>query len=256
MTSATSYRPQLRAVGIAVLLTIVAIAFGSILAVSLLIGYMRLTPAATGNVGPIVEIGVSLIALQGLSFPLVAWAYLRWRGDGWSLLNVSVPSLRDIGYVLGGFFASFTGLFIISIVLTALSVETAPNSVGETAAQNPGIIPLLVVCQFLLVGPGEELLFRGIIQGSLRERFSAGPAILLASMMFAPIHILALSGGLPAAAATIAILFVPSIVFGVLYEKTGNLAVPALTHGLYNGTLFGLTYLSTTVDAPELIHLF
>ena len=45
-------------------------------------------------------------------------------------------------------------------------------------------------------------------------------------------------------------LVLPTLVFGVVYELTENLVVPALTHGLYNATLFGLLYLTVTVDLP------
>jgi len=180
----------------------------------------------------------------------VAWAYVRRRGVGWSFVPASMPSLSAVKYIVGGYVAAFAGLLAISVLLTVLSVEPASNAAGETALENPGIIPVLAVLQFLLVGPGEELLFRGIIQGSLREHFGAWPAILLASAMFAPIHILALSGGPAAVATTIGILFLPSIVFGYLYEKTNNIVVPAFTHGLYNATLFGITYLGTQIEQP------
>jgi hypothetical protein len=112
--------------------------------------------------------------------------------------------------------------------------------------ENPDFIPILIVLVFLLNAPGEELLFRGVIQGLLRERFGPAASILLATSAFAPIHITALIGGLNAALVTIIILSIPSIVFGTVYELTDNLVVPTLVHGLYNATLFaGLYFVST-----------
>lgn len=259
MESATSNDggSRARAVLVAAGLALLGIAVGVVATIPVALAYSSLTSTPVDEISGVALLGVSLVSLQGLAFPLVAWAYVTRRGEGWSFVPASMPSLGDVKYVVGGYVASFGGLVVISVLLTLFSVEAASNTAGETALQNPGIIPYLAVLQFLLVGPGEELLFRGVIQGSLREHFGAWPAILLASLMFAPIHITALSGGPSAVLVTIGILFLPSIVFGYLYEKTGNIVVPAFTHGLYNATLFGVTYLQTQVEpAPELVTFF
>lgn len=243
-----------RAVGVAAALAVVAIVAGLVVSVPVTLAYGALTDTPVAEIGGVALLGISLVSLQGIAFPLVAWAYVRRRGVGWSFVPASVPSLSAVAYIVGGYLAAFAGLLVVSVLLTVVSVEPASNTAGTTALENPGIIPYLAVLQFLLVGPGEELLFRGVIQGSLREHFDAWPAILLASLTFAPIHILALSGGPAAVASTIGILFLPSIVFGYLYEKTDNVVVPAFTHGLYNATLFGITYLGTQIEqTPELL---
>jgi membrane protease YdiL (CAAX protease family) len=254
MESDLDDRSRWRAVAVAFGVVVLAFVAGIVISIPLTFAYGAVTNTPIEDIGAVPLLGISLVSLQGIGFPLVAWAYLRRRGLPWSFVPASVPSLRDVKYIVGGFFTAFGGLIVISLLLTVFSVQAAENSAGQTALQNPGIIPYLAVLQFLLVGPGEELLFRGVIQGRLREYFDAWPAILLTSLMFAPAHLLALSGGATAVLATIGILFVPSIIFGYLYEKTNNIAVPALAHGLYNATLFGLTYLQTQVEpAPELL---
>ena len=255
MESATpsSSRPggsRTRAVGVAAALAVLGIVVGIVVSIPVTLAYGAATNTPIEEIGGVALLGISLVSLQGIAFPLVAWAYVRRRGVGWSFVPASTPSLSAVKYIVGGYLAAFGALIAVSVVLSVVSVEPAQNTAGTTALENPGIIPSLAVLQFLLVGPGEELLFRGVIQGSLREHFDAWPAILLASVMFAPIHILALSGGPAAVATTIGILFVPSIVFGYLYEKTDNIVVPAFTHGLYNATLFGLTYLATQIEQP------
>jgi len=243
-----------RAVLVAAGLAVLGIAVGVAVTVPVTLAYSSLTNTPIDDVGGVALLGISLVSLQGIAFPLVAWGYVRRRGVGWSFVPASTPTLRGVLYIAGGYVAAFGALIVVSLLLTLLAVEPAQNSAGTTALENPGIIPYLAVLQFLLVGPGEELLFRGVIQGSLREHFGAWPAILLASVTFAPIHIFALSGGPTAVATTVGILFLPSIVFGYLYEQTDNIVVPAFTHGLYNATLFGVTYLSTQFEqAPELL---
>jgi membrane protease YdiL (CAAX protease family) len=239
-----------RAVGVAVGLALLGMLVGIVVTIPVTLAYSSFAGTPIEDIGGVALLGISLVSLQGIAFPLVAWGYVRRRGVGWSFVPASVPSLSAVGYIVGGYLVAFGGLIVISVVLAVLALEPAENTAGTTALANPGIIPYLAVLQFLLVGPGEELLFRGVIQGSLREHFDAWPAILLASLTFAPIHILALSGGPAAVATTIGILFLPSIVFGYLYEKTDNIVVPAFTHGLYNATLFGITYLSTQIEQP------
>ena len=230
---------------------------GFILAIPAAIVVANAYVLATGNqIGPVATLGISMLSLQGIAFPVTAWLYLRYRDRPWSFVPASFPSLRDLKYVAASYIGIFAVVYAIAIVLTVTSTEAASNSAATTALEHPDIIPYLAVLQLLLIGPGEELLFRGVIQGSLREYFSAPAAILLASVTFAPAHITALAGGLQAVAVTVGILFVPSLFFGYLYEKTENIVAAALAHGLYNATLFALMYVAVQTGAePEMLVL-
>ncbi|WP_232700986.1 CPBP family intramembrane glutamic endopeptidase [Halobacterium wangiae] len=240
----------------------VAVAFGIAL-----LGFVLAIPATlvvanayvllTGNeIDAVAGLGISMVSLQGIAFPATAWLYIRYSDRSWSFIPASFPSLRDLKYVAASYIGVFASVYAVAILLAVTSTETASNTAATTALEHPEIIPYLIVLQLLLIGPGEELLFRGVIQGSLRERFSAPAAILLASLTFAPLHITALVGGLQAVAVSIAILFVPSIFFGYLYEKTENIVAPAVAHGLYNGTLFALMFAAIEAGVePELLVL-
>ncbi|WP_156708245.1 CPBP family intramembrane glutamic endopeptidase [Natronomonas sp. CBA1123] len=116
------------------------------------------------------------------------------------------------------------------------------NSVSRTP---PRIFLVLIVLAFVLIGPGEELLFRGIIQSRLRETFSAPVGLAVATAIFAAAHAGSLSGPTSGVALTITLLFFPGLVFAITYEMTDNVVVPAIIHGLYNATLFALAYVST-----------
>jgi membrane protease YdiL (CAAX protease family) len=191
---------------------------------------------------------LSLVAVQGIAFPGIALLYFRYRGRSLRrFVPFSVPSPREVGLVVVAWLGALVLVAVgANVVIQVLGTEPASNSAAETAAQNPEFIPYLIPLVFLLNAPGEELLFRGVIQGLLRERFGAAGAIVLATSAFAPIHITALIGNFEAALVTITILSIPSIVFGAVYEWTDNLLVPTLVHALYNATLFvGLYVVST-----------
>ena len=85
----------------------------------------------------------------------------------------------------------------------------------------------------ILVPVVEELLYRGVLQESLR-RAGLGPwvAICITTTVFVVMHIAAVLPGSPHALASLAVL---SIGFGWLYEKTGRLVAPMVLHAAFNG---------------------
>lgn len=187
---------------------------------------------------------------QYLGFIGLGVWYLRRRGyDGAgirSYLGIRRPSLREIGLVLLGWVAIFIMVIVVSLVVQAFLPQPAENE-GATqfaeGATNPAVLGAGVLFMFLVVGPCEEFLYRGIVQNRLRERLTALPAIVLASAVFASVHVVALSGGDPVAmATTVGILFVPALVLGALYEYTGNLVVVSLLHGLHNSVILSFVF--------------
>ncbi|MFO8113750.1 MAG: lysostaphin resistance A-like protein [Halorubrum sp.] len=191
---------------------------------------------------------LTLVLGQYVAFGGLAIAYLTWRGldraGTVAYLGVRRPSLKEIGLIVGGWALILVAIIVVSFVVQLLGTETASNQSAELAMQNPAIIPLLIAASFLVIGPSEEILYRGVVQGRLRESLSPVPAILIASAIFAAVHVIALTGGASARFTTIAILFLPSIVFGAVYEYTENLVVPALLHGLHNAVIFTILYVS------------
>lgn len=80
----------------------------------------------------------------------------------------------------------------------------------------------------------EELFFRGLLQGQLAERYSAGVAILLTSAVFGAAHFANAPGwsGLVLAVSVGA----AGIVLGAVRHFTGRLGSSMLTHALFNAT--------------------
>jgi membrane protease YdiL (CAAX protease family) len=91
----------------------------------------------------------------------------------------------------------------------------------------------------LWAGVGEELYFRGYVQGALRKRHSARYAIVVAAALFAVRHYMQMLLLLPkypifAASAWVLVAFPLGIVLGLIYEKTKSLWVPIAIHCLFN----------------------
>ena len=250
-----SPRAVARAVAVAVLLAAVGIGVGVAL-----VGVVAFVLSAAGvPVTPLSSIVLSLALATGVGFGGVALAYLRYRGRGTEYVGLAVPSLREVAFVVAGYVASFALVILSSVVLATTETEAAPNTVAETGAQNPEILLFLIPASLLLIGPGEELLYRGVIQNRLGEALPAPAAIVLASLLFASIHYFSLAGAPRARLVSISVLVLPTLVFGTAYELTDNIAVPALIHGAYNATLFSLLYLTLrfagTDQLPEAVAL-
>lgn len=207
-----------------------------------------------------------LVLLQFLLFVVVGVGYLRWRGfdrdDILGYLGVGLPSLRDIGLILVTWIVMFIAMIVVAIVITTVvpelvgveETEPAENPATVAIEENPEFIFIGIAAMFLVVGPAEEILFRGVIQNRLRERLSVVPAIVLASAIFAAAHTMALAGQDPVAISmTLGILFVPSLGLGAIYEYTGNIVVPSLLHGFHNSVVLLAVYTAATGDPESMV---
>jgi len=85
-----------------------------------------------------------------------------------------------------------------------------------------------MIYMFLFVGLGEELLFRGLLQIDLMKVFGVKGGLILASLMFAIMHLTWRS--IP----ELGFVFVAGLVLGFLYWKTKNLVLPTIVHGANN----------------------
>lgn len=229
-----------RTIVVAVLLGAGGLAVGT----GLVVATTLLARAAGFDLSPILFIVVSLVLVQGVAFGGVALAYLRYRDFGRSYIGIGVPDFRGALYTTVGYVASLSLGILGGVVVSTTGLEAGSNQAAQLGFENPEVLLLLIPASFVFIGPGEELLFRGVVQNRLREVLSPVPGILLASAIFAAIHFLAVTGSPSARLVTVSILLFPSLVFGTIYELTDNLAVPALIHGAYDATLFTLLYLA------------
>jgi membrane protease YdiL (CAAX protease family) len=193
---------------------------------------------------------VPFVVGQVVAFVGVSLGYLRWRGldreEIVAYLGIRRPTVvESVIAVIGPVLVLVTALTVSSLVLL-VGTEPAQNQGAQMTLENPSIIPIMIAAMLLVVGPCEEILFRGVIQSRARETLSAVPAILLAAAVFAPAHVVSLTGGVGAVLTTISILFVPSLIFGAVYEYTENLVVVAVMHGLYNSLLLTIGYIVIT----------
>jgi len=232
-------REQLRAVGAGIGIGVGGLVLGAVLTIGAI---LLVRPFV--DVGPAELIVLSLLMTQGVGVGSAAVAYLRWRGVGLEYVSARIPSLTDLVWVVVAYVVALGGVWLVGVLLTLADAPTAENQITDIAIENPEVLLVLIPGSFLLIGPGEELLFRGIVQARIREAFGPLPGVTIASVIFAGVHFVALSGGTSGRLVTVGVLLVPSLILGAAYEYTGNLVVPALIHGAYNATLFTALYVA------------
>lgn len=182
-------------------------------------------------------------ALQFIGFGVAIAAYLELRDD-WELIRWRVPGLRDLGWIVGGIVTLFGALYVLSVVASALGASTAESQIVTNGRQNPIYLLYLVPVTIFLVGPTEELIFRGIVQGTIRRAYGPAVGVLGASIIFSAIHLPSLLGD--GQFTTLAIIFALGALLGGLYELTDNILVPIVVHGLYNAAQFVSQYATLT----------
>ncbi|NEU55330.1 CPBP family intramembrane glutamic endopeptidase [Halorussus sp. MSC15.2] len=231
-----------RRIGVATGLTVLGVVLSVLLSI----------PALAVSLNALAQFGVALV-LSELGFVAAALLFLRVTDRDIDSLRIRVPTPSALGVVVAGTVALFVYRLVAILAAQAVGLPLAGNSVTQLAEQGVlNTLLLLVPLSVLVVGPAEELLFRGVIQSYLDGAFSRGAAVVLASVLFALVHLPTTWVATPdllAVGVTLTILFGLSILLGYLYVWTDNLVVPILVHGLYDALLFGLAYVVLSSDA-------
>jgi len=87
---------------------------------------------------------------------------------------------------------------------------------------------------FFVTGPAEELYWRGYLQKNLMERFGRWQGWLMATAVYAGVHIWSFNFMLISAAA------VAGAFWGTLYWRLNNLAPVILSHSIWSAVIFAL----------------
>lgn len=190
---------------------------------------------------------VDTVSMVGFGLGVIVFllVYFSVSRHDWDFLDIRLPGVKGVGYIAGGTILLLAALFALSVLFAQLNVETAEHGTIAEAEGNPELLLLMIPVSLLIIGPGEEVLFRNIVQKRLYAVLEKPTAVIVASVLFAVIHLPAYY--IPATGTTdlltsIAVVFVLSILLGGIYAATENIVIPATIHGLYNAFVFGQAY--------------
>ncbi|MFC3852130.1 CPBP family intramembrane glutamic endopeptidase [Salinispirillum marinum] len=156
---------------------------------------------------------------------LVAWSLLTWLplwGRSLPALSRAIPASAPIGLMVLG----ISVIMGVAVMLRLIDVSLGlPMWFGFFALSN-----LVNTCI------AEELLFRGVVQRWLQQRFNLWLAVLLASVLFGLAHF---GGGM----AFVLVATLAGLLYGAVYALTGRLWWAIAAHWLLNMVhLVGFTY--------------
>lgn len=199
--------------------------FGAVLAI--VAGLVLGLPALffTEGEGELTTLG-NIVAQVGLVLglvlvPLAVASSSGSRSLGESLRRLGVRTFQPSAFK---WMALAVGAYLLfAILYAALILE--PEQ--EDIADGFGPIPVQVLLIVIAAPLSEELCFRGMLFGGLRERLPKVPAALVAGTVFGLLHAFT---GLSAVPPLIALGFI----FCLLYEQTGSIVPGILLHMLNN----------------------
>lgn len=149
--------------------------------------------------------------LMGGPHTLASKFELSWRATAFALL-LCLPMLAALYFAVQSRWAS------LSQLRAELDEKVTP------LFTNLKIPDLALIA--LLAGTGEELFFRGWLQGALINKFDVWIGILIASAIFGLVHYLSPTYAIYAG--------LTGIYLGLIYQISGNLYIVMVIHALYD----------------------
>ena len=197
-----------------------------------------------GVIGP----RFSLFSLFGLPLPpawlrvpallVLAMVLVRFFA-GVNLAQIGLYPWRDWNVTEASYFIQV--LVIANVVFGILFADRFRMILAD-----PGLwwrpAAIIVVTNFLW-GFHQELVYRGILQTELVRRWGSLLGILVSNLFFTfgPLHFYHFSSrGLERALPMFAGIFLTGLFFGVLFKRSGNLAIVGVLHDLGNCYIDGL----------------
>lgn len=218
---------------------------GGIVGASFAVGAWEALAASVGVADGTTTFQLAQTVLQFAGFVAPVLLFVAAAGDR-MLFPASVPGRRELALAIAGFVLLYVLQYGLLAALGTLGIAPVQNRAIDPESHKPVYFLWMILFSVLVVGPAEELLFRGAIQGLLKRAWGPWPAIVGASALFGLLHYSVGSGSVTSALAYVLIAFLLGTVLGVLYERTGNLVVPTLAHGGFNAVAFAIQYLSVT----------
>jgi membrane protease YdiL (CAAX protease family) len=190
---------------------------------------------------PHLEVLAGLAAQIGALAGVAAFRYLRPFRPTFDYFNPAPEAAQRLPFTAG--LATFLIVlpllggtaFLWQGLLRLSGVEVKQQDlVGVfSGSDSPGFSALLIFFAVVVAPVTEELVFRRGIFRFARQHLPRWAALLLPSLLFAALH---------ANLATLAPLVVLGVVFSIAYERTGNIMVTVIAHGIFNLNTVFLIY--------------
>lgn len=228
----------------------VLITVACFLAAGLTVGILATSTLGVDRVAPEVRAVLMPIVLAGQSLAfLIAFLWIVWHGRRLSLRQLGLGTLPPAWLKRGALWgagAILPAILVNAITLVLIGAEETNPQVELLAPAGPSLWGFLVILPLvsILVPFVEELAFRGVLYGWLRQQLPQGLAILISAVIFAVAH------GIPQ---LMPALILVGVLLARLRELEDSLWPCIAMHGVFNAvmTLVLFAALSAGVEPTQ-----
>ena len=197
-------------------------------------------------------LSMGIIHVEDLPFPValislpvsetlivvITLLFARYKGVGLKELGLRKSSIRIL--IIAS--AVAMPLFLLGVGISAgeemvFGPDPSEDIVEKAVMpRDPFQLVAMIALSLVLVGPCEELAFRGFVQRGFENSFGKGWGLLVSSVLFGLLH------GLNTLYAIVPV-FVVGLVLGYVWQRTdGNTTATALMHGVYDTIAIAIAY--------------
>lgn len=168
-----------------------------------------------------VEMALSILALVMIALfsekDLMSFKNIKWRHI---LIGIISAIILYFVFYAGNIISGYLFPFKDAQISSVYSNRSQGNSV------------LIGVLLLFIIGPGEEIYWRGFIQNNLTKKFGENKGYIFATLLYAGVHIITFNFMLVIAA------FVCGVYWGWIYKKEKSLVPIIISHAIWDFTVF------------------
>lgn len=171
---------------------------------------------------------IGLVYFFAIVLPGGSWADLGIRNAGWR---------KTLSYgILGGLFLMIL-VILLGILIQQFQPELPPQYYEQMlrSADKLTVVLLIILAGAVLAPLSEELFYRGMVYPVFRSKLGPCWGAILAGLVFGMVH-WDLWRAIP--------LAVGGAILCYIYEKTNSTLVTTIAHGVWNGVMSLIVYLS------------
>ena len=169
----------------------------------------------------------------GIAFFFISEAVAKTpRSESGLRLHTIVKDLKKPGVIVWVLLPGVSAIVTSVVGNLIFSGEFVDHVMGRAGSVLSFDKTALLIGQVIIAAFGEEIAYRGFFLGKGMKRFPFWPCAVVSSVVFAAGHIA--TGNIGLVAYDVACVFIDSLIFSVIYHKSGNCVISTLSHILGN----------------------
>ena len=177
----------------------------------------------------------------GIAFFFITEAAAKTRDSQSGLrFNTIVADLKKPGVIIWLLLPGVSGIVTLVAGNLIFSGAFVNHVMGRTASVLSFDKAALLTVQVIIAAFGEEIAYRGFLLGKGMKLFPFWLCALVSSVVFAAGHIA--EGNIGLVAYDVTTIFIDSLIFPVIYHKSGNCVISTFSHILGNTVALVATF--------------